>query len=59
MDPLKSISQIAASGMLAQSARLQVVAENVANAAGSSTSEPILLPTACSILSTIEPSFPQ
>ena len=33
MDPLKSISQIAASGMHVQSARLQVVAENVANAA--------------------------
>ena len=32
MDPLKSISQIAASGMHVQSARLQVVAENVANA---------------------------
>jgi flagellar basal-body rod protein FlgC len=32
MDPLKSIAQIAASGMHAQSARLQVVAENVANA---------------------------
>lgn len=32
MDPLKSIAQIAASGMSAQSARLQVVAENVANA---------------------------
>lgn len=32
MDPLKSIAQIAASGMQAQSSRLQVVAENVANA---------------------------
>lgn len=32
MDPLKSIAQIAASGMRAQSTRLQVVAENVANA---------------------------
>lgn len=32
MDPLKSISQIAASGMHVQSARLQIVAENVANA---------------------------
>ena len=32
MDPLKSISQIAASGMHVQSARLRVVAENVANA---------------------------
>ena len=32
MDPLKSIAQIAASGMHVQSARLQVVAENVANA---------------------------
>ncbi|MCB1342157.1 MAG: flagellar basal body rod protein FlgC [Pseudooceanicola sp.] len=32
MDPLKSIAQIAASGMSVQSARLQVVAENVANA---------------------------
>lgn len=32
MDPLKSIAMIAASGMHVQSARLQVVAENVANA---------------------------
>lgn len=32
MDPLKSIAQVAAAGMHAQSARLQVVAENVANA---------------------------
>ena len=32
MDPLKSIAQIAASGMYVQSERLQVVAENVANA---------------------------
>ena len=32
MDPLKSIAQIAASGMHAQSTRLQIVAENVANA---------------------------
>ena len=32
MDPLKSISQIAASGMIAQSERLKVTAENVANA---------------------------
>jgi len=32
MDPLKSIGRIAASGMHVQSARLQVVAENVANA---------------------------
>ena len=32
MDPLKSIAQIAASGMQAQSSRLQIVAENVANA---------------------------
>lgn len=31
MDPLKSIAQIAASGMHAQSSRLQIVAENVAN----------------------------
>lgn len=38
MDPLKSISQIAASGMLVQSARLQVVAENVANAETTGTS---------------------
>lgn len=32
MDPLKSITAIAASGMHAQGARLKVVAENVANA---------------------------
>ena len=32
MDPLKSIAQIAASGMYVQSERLQIVAENVANA---------------------------
>ena len=32
MDPLKSITQIAASGMLAQGTRLKVTAENVANA---------------------------
>ena len=32
MDPLKSIAMIAASGMHVQSTRLQVVAENVANA---------------------------
>jgi flagellar basal-body rod protein FlgC len=32
MDPLRSISSIAASGMLAQSHRLKVTAENVANA---------------------------
>ncbi|MHA6327016.1 flagellar basal body rod protein FlgC [Roseivivax sp. CAU 1753] len=32
MDPLKSISSIAASGMLAQGTRIKVVAENVANA---------------------------
>jgi flagellar basal-body rod protein FlgC len=32
MDPLKSILQISASGMLAQGERLKVVSENVANA---------------------------
>jgi flagellar basal-body rod protein FlgC len=32
MDPLKSISSIAASGMTAQGERLKVVSENVANA---------------------------
>lgn len=32
MDPLKSISSIAASGMLAQGERLKIVSENVANA---------------------------
>ena len=32
MDPLKSISSIASSGLRAQGTRLQVVAENVANA---------------------------
>ncbi|MHA6345271.1 flagellar basal body rod protein FlgC [Roseivivax sp. CAU 1761] len=32
MDPLKSITSIAASGMVAQGTRLRVVAENVANA---------------------------
>ncbi|ETX28918.1 flagellar basal body rod protein FlgC [Roseivivax isoporae] len=32
MDPLKSISAIAASGMSAQGSRLRVVSENVANA---------------------------
>lgn len=32
MDPLKSISSIASSGLRAQGTRLQIVAENVANA---------------------------
>ena len=32
MDPLQTIARIAASGMHVQSARLQIVAENVANA---------------------------
>ena len=32
MDPLKSITSIASSGLLAQSTRLKVVTENVANA---------------------------
>lgn len=35
MDPLKSILQISASGMLAQGERLKVVSENVANASSS------------------------
>ncbi len=39
MDPLKSISTIAASGLHAQGARLKVTAENVANA-GSTGLEP-------------------
>jgi flagellar basal-body rod protein FlgC len=41
MDPLSSISSIAASGMLAQSHRLKITAENVANAnsTGSSPGE--------------------
>lgn len=37
MDPLSSIAKIAASGMHAQSVRLQVVAENVANADSTGT----------------------
>ncbi|TGD61846.1 flagellar basal body rod protein FlgC [Tabrizicola sp. WMC-M-20] len=37
MDPLKSISKIAASGLRAQSERLKIVAENVANAGSTST----------------------
>ena len=37
MDPLKSISTIAASGMHAQGARLKVTAENVANAGSTGT----------------------
>jgi flagellar basal-body rod protein FlgC len=37
MDPLRSISSIAASGMLAQSHRLKVTAENVANANSTGT----------------------
>ena len=39
MDPLQSIGMVAASGMRAQSERLKVVAENVANA-GSTGSTP-------------------
>jgi len=39
MDPLKSIMQTSASGMHAQSARLKVISENVANAE-STSSEP-------------------
>ena len=39
MDPLKSIMQTSASGMHAQSARLKVISENVANAQ-STSSEP-------------------
>ncbi|MWD28425.1 flagellar basal body rod protein FlgC [Aquicoccus sp. SCR17] len=39
MDPLSSIAKIAASGMHAQSVRLQVVAENVANADSTGTTE--------------------
>lgn len=39
MDPLKSISAIAASGIVAQSTRLKVTAENVANA-GSTGNQP-------------------
>ncbi|APX89189.1 flagellar basal body rod protein FlgC [Brevirhabdus pacifica] len=39
MDPLKTISSIAASGMHAQGQRLKVVSENVANA-GSLSAEP-------------------
>ncbi|MBB05305.1 flagellar basal body rod protein FlgC [Pseudooceanicola sp.] len=38
MDPLKSILQISASGMLAQGERLKVVSENVANASSTGMS---------------------
>ena len=38
MDPLKSISSIAASGMMAQGERLKIVSENVANADSRGTS---------------------
>ncbi len=37
MDPLKSITSIAASGMRAQGERLKVVSENVANASSTGT----------------------
>jgi flagellar basal-body rod protein FlgC len=37
MDPLRSISAVASSGMHAQSERLKVVAENVANAGSTGT----------------------
>jgi len=37
MDPLQSIAKIAASGMTAQTARLRVISENVANAASTGT----------------------
>lgn len=37
MDPLKSILQISASGMLAQGERLKVVSENVANASSAAS----------------------
>lgn len=37
MDPLKSIGTIAASGLRAQSERLKIVAENVANASSTGT----------------------
>ena len=37
MDPLQSIAKIAASGMTAQTARLRVISENVANADSTGT----------------------
>lgn len=37
MDPLQSIARIAASGMTAQTARLRVISENVANAESTGT----------------------
>lgn len=38
MDPLQSIAKIAASGMTAQTARLRIISENVANADSTGTS---------------------